>query len=156
MLASRDAIEVLAGPTIGRTIMASEQKVAVITGASQGIGASLVKGFREIGYGVVATSRSIRASEFASAAEILVIDGDIAAASTADRVVSAAIERFGRIDTRVNNAGAFIPTPFIDYSEADFMRMTAVNLAGFLPIAQETPSAVLGAGARHSVNITAA
>jgi NAD(P)-dependent dehydrogenase (short-subunit alcohol dehydrogenase family) len=60
--------------------MASEQKVAVITGASQGIGASLVKGFREIGYGVVATSRSIRASEFASDAEILVIDGDIAAA----------------------------------------------------------------------------
>jgi NAD(P)-dependent dehydrogenase (short-subunit alcohol dehydrogenase family) len=136
--------------------MASEQKVAVITGASQGIGASLVKGFREIGYGVVATSRSIRASEFASDAEILVIDGDIAAASTADRIVSAAIERFGRIDTLVNNAGVFIPKPFIDYSEADFMRMTAVNLAGFFHIAQKTLSSMLWAGSGHIVNITAA
>ena len=136
--------------------MASDQKVAVITGASQGIGASLVKGFREIGYGIVANSRSIRTSEFASDAEILVIDGDIGAASTADRLVSAAIERFGRIDTLVNNAGVFVSKPFVDYSEADFVTMTAVNLAGFFHITQKTLPWMLRAGSGHIVTITAA
>lgn len=136
--------------------MPPEQKVAVITGASQGIGASLVKGFREIGYGVVANSRSISMSDVAGDRNILAVDGDIAAAATAERIVSAAIERFGRIDTLVNNAGLFIPKPFIDYSEADFATMTAVNLAGFFRISQQVASRMLQAGSGHIVNITAA
>lgn len=135
--------------------MASEKKVVLITGASQGIGASLVKGFREIGYGIVANSRSISASQFAGDGEILVINGDIASASTADRLVNAAIERFGRIDTLVNNAGIFIPKPFIDYAEAEFTSIVAVNLAGFFNISQKTASLMLRAGSGHIVNITA-
>src|ERR1700719_3888042 len=110
--------------------MSSDQKVVVITGASRGIGASLMRGFREIGYGVV-------------------VDGDISEPNTAERIVSAAIERFGRIDTLINNAGVFIPKPFIDYSEADFLTMTAVNLAGFFHISQKTLPWMLRAGSGH-------
>jgi NAD(P)-dependent dehydrogenase (short-subunit alcohol dehydrogenase family) len=105
--------------------MPFEQKVVVITGASRGIGASLVERFRKIGYGVVANSRSIDA---AGDPAVLVVDGDIAGRDTAERVVN--IERFGRIDTLMNNAGVFIPKQFIDYSETDFATMIAVNLGG--------------------------
>jgi NAD(P)-dependent dehydrogenase (short-subunit alcohol dehydrogenase family) len=135
--------------------MPSEQKVVLITGASRGIGLSLVKGFREIDYGVVANSRSISKSEVAGDPAILVVDGDIASPDTAGRIVSAAIERFGRIDTLINNAGVFIPKPFVDYSETDFTAMTAVNLAGFFHISQKAASWMLRAGSGHIVNITA-
>ncbi len=135
--------------------MVSEQKVAVITGASRGIGASLVKAFRGIGYGIVANSRSIRASDFSDDPAILAVDGDIVAPETANRIVGAAVERFGRIDTLVNNAGVFIPKPFIEYSDADFIRITAVNLAGFFHISQRTAALMVRVGSGHIVNITA-
>jgi NAD(P)-dependent dehydrogenase (short-subunit alcohol dehydrogenase family) len=86
---------------------------------------------------------------------IVVVDGDIAEPNTAERIVSAAIERFGRIDTLINNAGIFIPKPFVDYSEADFATMIAVNLAGFFRISQKAASWMLRAGSGHIVNITA-
>ena len=136
--------------------MDSEQKVAVITGASQGIGAGLVKGFREIGYGVVANSRSIKQSDIGEDPAILAVDGDIAVPETASRLVDAAMERFGRIDTLVNNAGLFIPKPFVDYAEADFATLVAVNLAGFFYVTQKTVTRMLPAGSGHIVNITAA
>jgi NAD(P)-dependent dehydrogenase (short-subunit alcohol dehydrogenase family) len=136
-------------------IMRSEQKVVVITGASRGIGASLLSGFREIGYGVVANSRSIGKSDIAGDPAIVVVAGDIAVADTAERIVSAAIERYGRIDTLINNAGIFVPKPFIDYSEADFAAMIAVNLAGFFHVSQKAAAWMLQAGSGHIVNITA-
>ena len=132
--------------------MASEQKVVVITGASRGIGASLVEGFRKIGYGVVANSRSI---DTADDPAVLVVDGDIAGRDTAERIVDGAIERFGRIDTLINNAGIFIPKQFIDYSEADFATMIAVNLGGFFHLSQKAATWMLRAGFGHIVNITA-
>jgi NAD(P)-dependent dehydrogenase (short-subunit alcohol dehydrogenase family) len=132
-----------------------EQKVVVITGASQGIGAALIKGFREIGYGVVANSRSISQSDICRDPSIVVVDGDIGIPDTADRILSAAIERFGRIDTLVNNAGIFLPKPFIDYSHDDFAAMVAVNLAGFFHISQKAASRMLQNGSGHIVNITA-
>jgi NAD(P)-dependent dehydrogenase (short-subunit alcohol dehydrogenase family) len=134
--------------------MQSEQKVAVITGASQGIGASLVKGFREMGYGVVANSRRISMSDVADDPGIVAVDGDIAATSTAERVVDAAIKCFGRIDTLVNNAGVFIPKSFVDYTEADFTTTLAVNLAGFFYVSQKAAFWMLRAGSGHIVNIT--
>ena len=134
----------------------SEPKVVIITGASRGIGAHLVKGFRAIGYRVVATSRSIGTSDVAADPAVLAIDGDIASPDTAERVVGAAIERYGRIDTLVNNAGIFIPKPFVDYSQADFAAATAANLAGFFHISQRAASRMLQAGSGHIVNITAA
>jgi NAD(P)-dependent dehydrogenase (short-subunit alcohol dehydrogenase family) len=134
--------------------MVFKQKVAVITGASRGIGAKLTKGFREIGYGVVANSRSLSKSDTAGDPDILVVDGDIARPETVERIF-AAVERFGRIDTLVNNAGIFIPKPFIDYSEADFAAMIATNLTGFFHISQKAAAWMLRAGSGHIINITA-
>jgi NAD(P)-dependent dehydrogenase (short-subunit alcohol dehydrogenase family) len=134
----------------------STQKVAIVTGASQGIGASLMKGFRQVGYSVVANSRSIAASDFVGDPAVLAVAGDIAEPETAARVVNAAIERFGRIDTLVNNAGVFIPKPFVDYGETDFATMIAVNLAGFFHLSQRVASRMLRAGSGHIVTITAA
>lgn len=135
--------------------MPSEQKVVIISGASRGIGATLAKGFRDIGYGVVANSRSMGAIGPANDPCVLVVEGDIAAASTAEHIVSKAIERFGRIDTLVNNAGVFIPKPFTEYSETDFAVMTATNLAGFFQISQKAAAWMLRVGSGHIINITA-
>jgi NAD(P)-dependent dehydrogenase (short-subunit alcohol dehydrogenase family) len=138
---------------------AEEQKVAIITGASRGIGAGLVEGFRQLGYGVVANSRAISKADsktdLAGDPAIVLVEGDISNPRTAERVVHAAIERFGRIDTLVNNAGVFIPKPFLDYSEADLSAMMAVNVAGFFHISQQVIPRMLKAGSGHIVNITA-
>jgi len=131
-------------------------KVAVITGASQGIGASLVKGFHKLGYGVVANSRSIRSSGVDEDPAVLAVAGDVADPETARRIVDAAMERFGRIDTLVNNAGVFVPKPFVDYAEADFTALVAVNLAGFFHLTQKVVPQMLRVGSGHIVSITAA
>ena len=99
--------------------MSVERRVAAITGASQGIGAELVRAFLERGYRVVANSRSIKPD---ASAEVLAIAGDIADPAVAERVISGAVEKFGRVDTLVNNAGIFIGKPFTEYTEADFAR----------------------------------
>jgi len=131
--------------------MSSHQKVAVITGASQGIGAALVKAYRERDYRVVANSRSIKPSNDDG---VLAIPGDIADPKTADRVIAAGIERFGRIDTLVNNAGIFIAKPFTQYSESDFASLLAVNLAGFFHISQRAVREMEKQGRGHIVSIT--
>jgi NAD(P)-dependent dehydrogenase (short-subunit alcohol dehydrogenase family) len=131
--------------------MSAEQKVVIVTGASQGIGAGLVKSFREKNYRVVANSRSIRPSDDR---DILAVAGDISEPETAKRVVEQALSRFGRIDSLVNNAGIFIGKRFTDYTEADFKNMLAVNLAGFFHITQATIPAMERQGAGHVVNIT--
>src|SRR3954447_22267775 len=133
--------------------MNTESKVAIITGASQGIGAGLVLGFRERGFRVVANSRSIKPDAFGDP-DVLTVDGDISDPRTAGRVVAAAVERFGRIDTLVNNAGAFLSKPFVDYTEDDFARLVALNLGGFFHISQRAAAPMLGRGRGHIVNIT--
>jgi NAD(P)-dependent dehydrogenase (short-subunit alcohol dehydrogenase family) len=90
--------------------------VAVITGASRGIGAGLVAAYREMGYAVVATSRSIAPS---GDSMIATVQGDIGAPATADRVIDEAINRFGQIDTLINNAGVFVAKRFTDYTDDD-------------------------------------
>ncbi|MDR6872079.1 NAD(P)-dependent dehydrogenase (short-subunit alcohol dehydrogenase family) [Bosea sp. BE125] len=131
--------------------MSNERKVAVITGASQGIGAALVKGFRDRNYRVVATSRSIRQG---SDPDILAVPGDIADPATAEAVIREALARFGRVDTLVNNAGVFIAKPFTDYTAADFETKIATNLAGFFHITQRAAGAMLKQGYGHIVSIT--
>src|ERR1700686_191547 len=111
--------------------MSTQRKVAVITGASQGIGAGLVRGFLDSGYRVVANSRSIKPD---ASADLLAIAGAIADPAIAGRVIGGAVEKFGRVDTLINNAGIFIAKPFTDYTEADFAGMLSVNLAGFFHI----------------------
>ena len=125
--------------------MPDSQKVAIITGASQGIGAGLVAGFRRAGYAVVGTSRSIRPSD---EPDFLTVQGDIAEAETAERVVEQALDRFGRIDSLINNAGIFIGKPFTDYTLDDYAAITAVNLAGFFHITQRAIRQMVDPGQR--------
>jgi NAD(P)-dependent dehydrogenase (short-subunit alcohol dehydrogenase family) len=131
--------------------MGSEQKVAVITGASQGIGAALVKAYRDRNYRVVATSRSIKES---NDPDILAVPGDIADPRTAARVISQGLARFGRIDTLVNNAGIFIAKPFTDYTPEDYAAILGVNLNGFFYISQLAVAEMVKQGSGHVVNVT--
>ncbi|MGD9502107.1 MAG: SDR family NAD(P)-dependent oxidoreductase [Methyloceanibacter sp.] len=131
--------------------MSNSPKVVIVTGASQGIGAGLVQGFRARGDRVVANSRSIKQG---NDPHVLAVPGDIADPETAARVVAAAVERFGRVDTLVNNAGIFIPKPFIDYAAEDFARVFGVNVAGFFHVTQAAARRMLAQGAGHIVTIT--
>jgi NAD(P)-dependent dehydrogenase (short-subunit alcohol dehydrogenase family) len=134
------------------TAAASEpQKVAIVTGASRGIGAGLTKAFARAGYAVVATSRSIRAS---TDPDVLAVPGDIAEAETAQRVTEQALDRFGRIDTLINNAGVFIGKPFTDYTRDDYAALTAVNLDGFFYLTQRAVRQMVDQGGGHIVNVT--
>jgi NAD(P)-dependent dehydrogenase (short-subunit alcohol dehydrogenase family) len=126
-------------------------KVAIITGASQGIGAGLVAGFRDSGYAVVGTSRSIGPSD---ASDYVSVQGDIADAGTAERVVDLALDRFGRIDSLINNAGIFIGKPFTDYTPDDYAAITTVNLAGFFHITQRVIRQMVRQGSGHVVNVS--
>ena len=123
-----------------------------VTGASHGIGAGLVAGFRGAGYAVVATSRSIGPAEDA---DVLTVAGDLAEPDTARRVVAGAVERFGRIDTLVNNAGVFVAKPFTEYTPEDYAAVTAVNLTGFFHLTQRVIAQMVAQGGGHVVNITA-
>ncbi|CAM5337988.1 SDR family NAD(P)-dependent oxidoreductase [Streptomyces canus] len=127
------------------------QKVAIVTGASQGIGAALVEGYRKLGYGVVATSRTITPVDDA---DVLTVQGDIADPATAGRVVEAAVERFGRIDTVVNNAGVFVAKPFTEYTAEDYATVTGINLAGVFHLTQRAVPHLLAQGGGHIVNVT--
>lgn len=131
--------------------MSNQQKVAIVTGASQGIGASLVKAYRDRNYRVVATSRSIKQG---SDPDILAVAGDIGDPAIADRVVKEALARFGRIDTLVNNAGIFIAKPFTEYTVEDFTSKIATNVAGFFHITQRAAAEMLKQGSGHIVSIT--
>jgi NAD(P)-dependent dehydrogenase (short-subunit alcohol dehydrogenase family) len=131
--------------------MNAERKVVVITGASQGIGAGLVRGFLDRGYRAVANSRSIQPS---ASADVLTVAGDIADPAVADRVVGQALATFGRVDTLVNNAGVFIAKPFTEYTEADFANVLSVNVAGFFHISQRAIRQMLIQGGGHIVNLT--
>jgi NAD(P)-dependent dehydrogenase (short-subunit alcohol dehydrogenase family) len=128
-----------------------DQKVAVITGASQGIGAGLVAAYRKLGYAVVATSRTVAPSQDA---DVMTVQGDIAERATAERVVAGALERFGRLDTLVNNAGVFVAKPFTDYTEEDFASVSGVNLDGFFHTTQLALAHMLNQGGGHVVSIT--
>ncbi|MFJ7217948.1 SDR family NAD(P)-dependent oxidoreductase [Amycolatopsis sp. NPDC098790] len=129
----------------------STQKVAVVTGASQGIGAAVVEAYRKLGYAVVANSRSITPSGDAG---ILTVAGDIADPAVGARVVEQALATFGRVDTLVNNAGVFVAKPFTEYTAADFDLVTGVNLRGFFEVTQRAIAAMLEVGGGHVVNVT--
>jgi NAD(P)-dependent dehydrogenase (short-subunit alcohol dehydrogenase family) len=132
--------------------MTNIQRVAVITGASQGIGEGLVSGFRKLGYAVVANSRTIADSDDPM---VLAVPGDVAQPGVGQRIVDAALRRFGRIDTVVNNAGIFIPNAFTDYTDGDFDAITGVNLRGFFEVSRAAIAAMLARGeGGHVVNIS--
>jgi NAD(P)-dependent dehydrogenase (short-subunit alcohol dehydrogenase family) len=133
------------------TSMSSDRKVAVITGASQGMGAALVEAYRDRDYAVVATARSIKPT---NDDQILAVPGDIADRKTAERVISEGVARFGRIDTLINNAGVFVAKPFTRYTEADYASVLGVNLAGFFHITQLAIAEMEKRRSGHVVQIT--
>lgn len=132
--------------------MDSKQKVVVITGASQGIGAALVPAYRKLGYAVVANSRSITPSPDP---EVLAVAGDVAVPGVGARIVAEALARFGRVDSLVNNAGVFVAKPFTDYTDGDFDAVTGVNLRGFFEVTRAAVAAMLERGeGGHLVNVS--
>jgi NAD(P)-dependent dehydrogenase (short-subunit alcohol dehydrogenase family) len=129
----------------------STQKVAVITGASQGIGAALVTAYRKLGYAVVANSRSITPSDDPM---VRTAAGDIADPAVAARVIEQGLDAFGRVDTLINNAGVFVAKPFTDYTDEDYDLVTGVNLRGFFEASKRAIAAMLTQGGGHVVNIS--
>jgi NAD(P)-dependent dehydrogenase (short-subunit alcohol dehydrogenase family) len=127
-------------------------KVAVITGGSQGIGAGLVAGYRERGWAVVATARHIQPSPDP---DVLTVTGDITDPAAAGRIVDAALDRFGRIDTLVNNAGVYLSKPFTDYTAADYATIVGVNLTGFFWLTQRAIAEMATRYGGHVVNVSA-
>ncbi|WP_031356699.1 SDR family NAD(P)-dependent oxidoreductase [Caballeronia sordidicola] len=131
--------------------MSTSQKVVIVTGASQGIGAEVVRAFRKLDYRVVATSRSIKPSEDPN---ILTVAGDIGDPTTARRVISEGVARFGRIDTLVNNAGIYIGKPFTEHTAEDYAAVMNVNMAGFYYVTQLAIAEMERHSSGHVVSVT--
>lgn len=138
--------------------MASEQKTVIVTGASQGIGAGIVRAFVERGFNVVANSRNMtRSIEVTASDQVALVDGHIGEPGTAIRIVETALSRFNSIDVLVNNAGIFITKPFTDYTAEDFRSLVSTNLEGFLYVTQLSIKQMLAQKTGGSiVTITAA
>jgi NAD(P)-dependent dehydrogenase (short-subunit alcohol dehydrogenase family) len=130
----------------------NDRRVAIITGGSRGIGAGLVAGYRGRGWAVVASARTIKPSEDS---DVLTVEGDITKPATADRIIEGALERFGRIDTLVNNAGVFMSKPFTDYTADDYALVVGVNLTGFFWLTQRVIAEMVRRYGGHVVNISA-
>ncbi len=128
---------------------------AIVTGASSGIGLGIAQALLERGYQVVANSRSIsKSSALVGSANLILVDGDIGEKTVAAQVVDAAVQKFGRVDLLVNNAGIFVPKPFTDYTEEDFNRVVATNLAGFFYVSQFAIAQMIRQKSGHVVNLT--
>jgi len=130
----------------------ADQKVAIITGASQGIGAGLVTAYRRLGYAVVANSRNIADGDDPM---VLAVPGDIGQPGVGAAVVDAAIARFGRVDTLVNNAGIFVSKPFTEYTDEDYEAVMGVNVRGFFEISRAAVQAMTSReGGGHLVTVS--
>jgi NAD(P)-dependent dehydrogenase (short-subunit alcohol dehydrogenase family) len=135
--------------------LSGRPKVAIVTGASSGIGLEMVKRLIEKGYRVVANSRNITsAMTLHNTADLKLVDGDIGIEETAKHVVRTAIQSFGTVDLLVSDAGVFIPKPFTEYTAEDFRRATQTNLAGFFYVSQLAVAQMRLQKFGHVVNIT--
>jgi NAD(P)-dependent dehydrogenase (short-subunit alcohol dehydrogenase family) len=132
--------------------MTTQQKTVIVTGASQGIGAAVANLFLDRGYNVVGNSRKISSkNELQRSDNLAVVDGDIGLVSTAERIVTTAVKRFGSIDALVNNAGIFFAKPFTDYTPEDFKALASTNLDGFIFITQLAVKQILAQRSGGSV-----
>ncbi len=127
--------------------------VAIITGASQGIGAGLVAGYRSAGYAVVGVAKSFPSAQQAET-DYIQVAGDVADPQTARHAVDEARDRFGRLDTLINNAGIYIGKPFTEYTIDDYEAITAVNLTGFFHFTQLAIAEMVARGSGHVVNVS--
>jgi NAD(P)-dependent dehydrogenase (short-subunit alcohol dehydrogenase family) len=131
--------------------MSTQPKVAVITGASQGIGAALVAAYRKAGFRVVANSRSIKPG---ADPDILAVAGDISDAKVAARLIATAVDKFGRVDTLINNAGIFTAKPFTEFTAEDWANNIGTNLAGFFFVTQAAVRQMEAQGSGHVVQVS--
>src|SRR6476646_3098164 len=135
--------------------MANTDKTAIVTGASQGIGAALVEAFLKRGYSLVANSRIItKTNPFPASPNLVLVDGDIGDPKTAAKIVDTAVSRFGRVDVLINNAGIFIPKPFTEYTTEDLNTLVSTTLAGFLYVSQLSVKQMLQQKSGSIVNIS--
>ena len=135
--------------------MANTAKTAIVTGASQGIGAGLVEAFLKRGYRVVANSRHItKANPFAASTNLALVDGDIGDRSTAAKIVDTVVSKFGSIDVLINDEGVFIPKPFTEYTTEDFDTLVSTTLARFLYVSQLAVKQMLRQKSGSIVNIS--
>jgi NAD(P)-dependent dehydrogenase (short-subunit alcohol dehydrogenase family) len=137
--------------------MANEKKTVIVTGASRGIGAAIVRTFLDRGYNIVANSLSLLKEELSPAQGLAFVEGDIGKKATAEKIADTVISTFGSIDHVVNNAGAFATKPFTDYTIEDFRRFASINLEGFILVTQLAVKQMLAQGHGGSVTtVTAA
>jgi len=127
------------------------KETAIVTGASRGIGAAIVREFLKLGYRVVATSRNVSKAGFAQSPDLALVDGDIGEEGTAEKVAETALVSFGSIDHVVNNAGIFWAKPFTDYTSEEFCEFVSTNLSGFIFMTQRVVKQMLTQGTRGSV-----
>jgi NAD(P)-dependent dehydrogenase (short-subunit alcohol dehydrogenase family) len=127
--------------------------VAIITGASQGIGAGLVTGYRGAGYAVVGVALSFPPTDHEES-DYVAVAGDVADPQTAVKAIAHARDRFGRIDTLVNNAGIYVGKPFTEYTLDDYLAIVAVNLTGFFHVTQLAIAEMVNRGSGHVVNVS--
>ena len=133
----------------------NDKQTALITGASSGIGLGLTKGFLAAGFHVVANSRNVAAAgTLTPSDDLLLIDGDVGEPSTARNLIEGAERRFGKVDVLINNAGIFVPKPFIEYTPEDFQRVVKTNLAGFFYVSQEAVRHMQRRGGGQIITIT--
>src|SRR5215468_3188845 len=136
---------------------ANKKPVAIVTGASSGIGLGITQALLEHGYRVVANSRTIsKSGELKPSADLVLVDGDIGNKETAVKVAEAAVKHFGRIDLLVNNAGIFMPKPFTEYTPEDFETMLHTNVAGYFFVTQQAVTQMRKQKSGHIVSIAAA
>lgn len=133
----------------------NKKRVAVVTGASSGIGLGITKALLEHGYQVVGTSRTIsKSKELKASAELVLVDGDISKSETAINIAEAAIKQFGRVDLLVNSAGIYMSKPFTEYTPTDFELMIGTNVAGYFFITQQVVAQMRKQKSGHIVNIS--
>jgi len=117
--------------------MVNTQKTVIVTGGSRGIGAGLVTAFLDRDYNVAANSRNIsKSGTFEASDKLALVDGSIAEAATAAKIVEVAKNKFGSIDALVNNAGIYFSKHFTDYTIDDLRSLTSVNIEGFFFMSQ--------------------
>jgi NAD(P)-dependent dehydrogenase (short-subunit alcohol dehydrogenase family) len=129
--------------------------VAIVTGASSGIGLGITQALLEHRYRVVANSRTISKSrDLKPSDELVLVDGDIGSKETATKVTDAAVKHFGRIDLLVNNAGIYMPKPFTEYTPEDFETMIHTNVAGYFFVTQQAVTQMRKQKSGHIVSIS--
>jgi meso-butanediol dehydrogenase/(S,S)-butanediol dehydrogenase/diacetyl reductase len=111
-------------------------KVAIVTGAGTGIGAATARRFIDDGASVTMTGRRREkleaASEGLDADRVLIWPGDISDAADVEKLVAATVERFGRIDTLVNNAGVGAFGSFVKTANEDWAQIMRINVEGVI------------------------